>query len=142
MNLIEINNRVDYDLCVSRGFEPLMDWRKFKMDIGLRLDIQAETFGKAISITKANDKFYHWNWEKKPHVCEETCGEIEVYSASVISHILSRSNRPDMAHDPRNTNILTRYYHHKWEDERRRKGMRIFPVNKVVIDLLNKDYRL
>lgn len=146
MQAIEINSRIDYDLCISRGFEPLIDWRRFKMDIHLRVDIQRDIFGRVIfnrtlSVPKANLKFYHWNWEHRPHYCEESTAEIQVYSAMVISHILARGAHPDMAHDPRNVNILNGYYHPKWEDPDRRTGMKIYPANLIVIDLLNEDYK-
>lgn len=133
-----ISERWEYDYIVSRGFEPLLDTNHFRMDIRLRIAIQREKFGTGHT-PEENERFYRWIWEHKPHYCEETMRPLSNYSATFVSHILTRGANPEMAHDPRNVNILCFEMHNKWENGDR-KGMRIYPANLLRIEELKKEY--
>ena len=121
-----------------------MDIKNFKMDIRLRVEIQREIFGHCVTgrgdIPAANDRFFRWIWEHKPHQCEETLRPLKQYSAVYMSHILTRGGNPEMAHDPRNINVLTFECHNRWENGDR-KNMRIFPGNIRIIELLKSEYQ-
>ena len=132
----------EYDYCVSRGIEPLIDERHIKMEIGLRVKIQRELFGRGEigkDIAQANEKFFRWVWEHKPHYCEETMKPLSNYSAAFCSHILTRGAFPEMATDPRNINILSVEQHNKWENGNR-KEMRIYNGNIKTIEMLKREY--
>jgi hypothetical protein len=121
----------EYEYCVSRGFEPLLDTR-FVLPIDLRIEIQERMFPTI-------EKFFRWVWAKKPHYCEETMRPLHNYSAAFCSHILSRGAHPEMAKDARNINILCFEMHNKWEFGDRR-SMRIYEKNQKIIELLKSDY--
>jgi hypothetical protein len=137
--MIEIVSKTEYDYLVGRGFQPLQDWRNFHLDLNLRLSLQYELFGFT-DFQKQNDKFYHWVWENRPHACEETGKTLYQFSAIHISHILSRGSDRRMAIDPRNVNILSFESHQKWETGKQTE-MNIYPMNKLIINLLKKDYK-
>lgn len=135
----------EYEHFVSLGYQPLVDWRKFEIEIRLRVEIQRITFGhtiltKADNLVRANDRFYRWVFENKLQVCEETGQQIYEYAAVYISHILTRGAHPEMAHDPRNTNILIPTKHNRWESGNNR-GMKIYALNQYIIKLLTNDYK-
>ena len=139
-----ITARFEYDYCIARGFNPLVDTRNFKMNIHLRIEIQKELFGRCVfgrgeNIQAANDRFFRWVWDHKPHYCEETLRPLNNYSAVHLSHILTRGGFPEMAHDPRNINILTLESHNRWEHGDR-ENMRIYDKNCRIIELLIEDY--
>lgn len=137
-----ITERWEYDYCVSRGIEPLIDERHIKMDIRLRVEVQRELFGRGkigADIARANDKFFRWVWAHKPHHCEETMRPLYDYSAAYCSHILTRGAFPEMATDPRNINILCLEQHNKWENGNR-KEMRIYPGNMRRMEMLKNEY--
>jgi hypothetical protein len=140
---ILITERYEYDYCVKHGYEPLLDIRNFALDIKLRVDIQRELFGHCNygrgNIPVANQRFFRWIWAHKPHRCEETMRPLPVYSATFCSHILTRGAYPEMAHDPRNINILCFEMHNRWENGDR-ENMRIYPGNLKIIELLKKEY--
>lgn len=138
MTPIRIETREEYDYCKSRGYEPLLD-RRFAMEISLRVDIQRELFGRGHTPAE-NERFYRWCWEHLPHQCEETMRPIRYYSAMHVSHILTRGAHPDMAHDPRNVNILTFEMHNRWENGDRR-NMRIYAGNLRRAEQLKKEYQ-
>ena len=142
--IAQITTREEYDICISRGFQPLIDWRHFSVDIQLRVDLQREIFGHSIfsrgDVTKGNDRFYHWVWKNKHQVCEETLSPLNNYSSVYISHILTRGAHPEIGHDPRNTNILCYISHNRWEDPEKRKGMNIYMLNCLIIRMLTEDY--
>ena len=143
MKEICIIERWEYDYIVSRGYEPLIDER-FKIQIPLRIELQKEkfghcVFGRGVDIMAANARFFKWVWEHKKHYCEECMRPLHNYSASYCSHILTRGARPEMAHDPRNINILCLSHHNQWENGDR-KSMRIYPKNQRMIEKLKKDY--
>lgn len=141
-----LTEREEYDYCTNRGFEPLLDIVNFKMDISLRIEVQKEIFGHTIlgrgNIPQGNDRFFRWVWSKKKHYCEETMRPLgDAFRAIFCSHILTRGANPDIAHDPRNINILCADMHHKWEEGNRRE-MRIYPANVKIIELLKSEYRV
>jgi len=134
----------EYQRAVKYGFEPLLDWRKFTLPIRLRVELQRQLFGhctltKADNIARANERFYRWVFEHKTQVCEETGKPLYDYSAIHVSHILTKGSHPEMSHDPRNTNLLTAEAHELWENGDR-KGMKIYPLNLIIIELLKSDY--
>lgn len=134
---IFIGTKEEYTFCVNRGYEPLIDAR-FKMDMRLRLQIQRKLFGTGHTPAE-NQRFYVWCWNHYPHRCEETLQPLNTFSAVYVSHILSRGAYPEMAHDPRNVNILCFEKHNEWENGRREK-MRIYAKNKKRIELLKHEY--
>lgn len=139
--MIYIGTRLEYDYAVSRGYQPLLDYRTFSLEIGLRKAIQRELFGRGrIDTMQANERFFRWVWEHKPHRCEETMKPLASYSAVYCSHILTRGAHPDMATDPRNINILCLEAHNRWENGDR-EGMRIYPENARIIEMLKREYR-
>ena len=133
-----IDTRELYDYARSRGYEPLID-RRFPLEINLRVSIQRELFGKGHT-PEENERFYRWCWEHKPHICEECMKPLHQYSATFVSHILTRGANPEMAHDSRNVNILCFSHHNTWENGRR-ENMRIYRSNMLVIETLKQEYR-
>lgn len=133
-----IETREQYDCCLARGIEPLID-RRFAVDLRLRVSIQRELFG-AGHTPEENERFYRWCWAHKPHRCEECMKPLPEYSAVYVSHIKSRGAEPEMAHDPRNTNILCFRHHSQWENGNR-ESMRIYLRNQSQIEKLNYEYR-
>lgn len=132
-----IETREQYELCKAHGFEPLIS-KLFTMTHSLRISIQHELFGTGHS-PEENERFYRWCWEHYPHQCEETMRPLPSYSAVYISHILTRGAHPDMAHDPRNVNILCFEAHNRWENKDR-ENMRIYRKNQLLIEQLKKEY--
>lgn len=124
---------------------PLLPNKFFTLDIKLREQIQKEMYGRCVigrgDIPQANERFFRWIWDHKPHYCEECMKPLRTYSAVYCSHILSRGAHPEMAHDPRNINILCFDHHNQWENGDR-KRMRIYPGNQRVIKELEKDYNI
>lgn len=140
-----ITTREEYDLVTSRGYEPLIDERFFVLEHGLRVALQREIFGHSLTsrgnIMQANERFFRWVWAHKPHICEETMRPLREYSAVYCSHILTRGAFPEMAHDPRNINILCFEAHNRWENGDRQR-MRIYAKNKVTIEKLKQEYAI
>lgn len=121
-----------------------MDLRNFRMDIRLRVEIQRELFGHCVfgrgaNIMAANERFFRWVWDNKPHQCEECLKPLRNYSAVYCSHILTRGAYPEAAHDARNINILCFEHHNQWENGDKSK-MRIYPGNIRIIELIKKEY--
>ena len=137
MEPVTITTRAEYDLCKAHGLEPLVD-RRFAMDIRLRVEIQQEIFGTGHT-PQENERFYRFCWEHYPHQCAETMRPLKQYSATYVSHILTRGAHPEMAHDPRNVNILCFEQHNRWENGDRR-NMRIFAGNQIIIEQLKQEY--
>lgn len=133
-----IDTRELYDYARSRGYEPLID-RHFSLEINLRVSIQRELFG-AGHTPEENERFYRWCWEHKLHVCEECMRPLREYSATYVSHILTKGAHPAMAHDPRNVNILCFSHHNTWENGKR-ENMRIYRSNMIVIETLKQEYQ-
>lgn len=140
-----ITTREEYDLVTSRGYEPLIDERFFVLEHGLRVALQREIFGHSLTsrgnIMQANERFFRWVWAHKPHICEETMRPLREYSAVYCSHILTRGAYPEMAHDPRNINILCFEAHNRWENGDRQR-MRIYAKNVVTIEKLKQEYAI
>lgn len=137
MEPIVIDTRELYDFARKRGFEPLID-RRFAVEINLRVSIQRELFGRGHA-PEENERFYRFCWDHYPHVCSETMRPLYEYSAAYVSHIMTRGAHPEMAHDPRNVNILCLDMHNRWENGDR-QNMRIYQSNLLIIKMLKKEY--
>lgn len=141
---ILITERFEYDYVVGGGYNPLLDYKHFKLDINLRVELQRELFGHCIfgrgaNIMAANERFFRWIWEHKPHQCEECLKPLSAYSAVYCSHILTRGAYPEIAHDCRNINILCFNHHSEWENGNKHK-MRIYASNMKIIETLKNEY--
>lgn len=137
MTPIWIDTREEYAYAKSRGYEPLIDPR-FEIDHALRVSLQRERFGTGHT-PEENERFYRFCWEHKPHRCEECMRPLREYSATFVSHILTRGAHPEMAHDCRNINILCFRCHNRYENGDR-QNMRIYEGDKLVIDKLKQEY--
>lgn len=137
---INISTLSEYEYCINRGFAPLIDWRNFYVQIGLRKHLQFELFGSS-DFDIQNQRFYKYIWDNSPHVCHETGRPLYNYSASFISHIISRGSNRAMSIDPRNANVLFTTSHNKWEYGNR-KDMNIYPMNQLIIKELKQDYNI
>ena len=137
MKPVFISTREEYRVCQNAGIEPLFD-KRVSMDIHLRVAIHRELFGTC-NTPEENEKFYLWCWNHMPHRCEETMRPLWQYSATYISHILTRGAHPEMAHDPRNVNILCFEMHNRWENGDR-QNMRIYRSNQLRIQQLKEEY--
>lgn len=149
---IRVQNQSEYYSLIAKGVKPLTDFILIEMNIRLRVSLQFEMFGESFSrrgnVIKANQRYYEWCWQNSQKICENCMKPLysnrnieNTYSAVHISHILSRSNCPEMAHDPRNKNILCAKCHAKWEGPER-KSMLIYPLNSAIITILKNEYRL
>lgn len=143
-----ITNWDEYEKCIAQGVQPLLYNPLVKMDIHLRVEVQRELFGLCKMgpnrIPQANERFYRWCWDHIqpnawPHWCEESGSPLYMYRAEQISHILSKGGHPDMAHDPRNINILSLRQHERWENGSRQE-MLIYSGNMRRINLLKTEY--
>lgn len=140
MQPVPIETRAEYEFVASRGGCPLLDCKHFALDIHLRVELQRELFGHGVlDVPDANARFFRWVWDHKPHRCEETLRPLPYYSAAFCSHILTRGAHPEMAHDPRNINLLCFEMHQRWENGDRR-NMRIFAQNERTIEMMRKEY--
>ena len=137
MEPIVIDTRELYDYARQRGYEPLID-RRFSLDINLRVSIQRELFGTGHT-PEENERFYRFCWEHYPHICSECMRPLRQYSATYVSHILTRGAHPELAHDCRNVNILCFSHHSVWENGER-QNMRIYRQNQLTIEQLKKEY--
>ena len=132
-----IDTREQYDLCKAHGIEPLID-RRFAMEIRLRVSIQRELFGTGHTPAE-NERFYRFCWDHYPHICAECMRPLRQYSATYVSHIMTRGAHPETAHDCRNVNILCFSHHSVWENGNR-KNMRIYQRNLQIVEELKKEY--
>lgn len=132
-----IDTREQYDLCKAHGIEPLID-RRFTMEIRLRVSIQRELFGTGHTPAE-NERFYRWCWDHYSHICAECMRPLRQYSATYVSHIMTRGAHPETAHDCRNVNILCFSHHSIWENGNR-KNMRIYQRNLQIVEELKKEY--
>jgi len=137
MEPIQIDTREQYDYCKTLGYEPLLD-KRFAMEIRLRVSIQRELFGTGHT-PKENERFYRFCWDHYQHICAECMRPLRQYSATYVSHILTRGAHPEMAHDCRNVNILCFDHHAAWENGNR-ETMRIFSINRLTIEQLRREY--
>lgn len=145
---VTIETEAEYEYMRSRGAEPLLGYcGSLAIDVipTLRIYLQRKEFGHCElskgNVPKGNERFYRWVWDKKAHYCEECLIPLQNYSATFVSHILSRSGHAEMAHDPRNTNILCGSCHHKWES-RQANTMRVYNKNQKTIKTLRKEYKI
>lgn len=138
MQPFKIETREQYDLCKAHRIEPLID-NRFPMAVSLRKEIQRELFGKGHT-PEENEKFYRFCWKVYPHICQECMKPLHEYSAVYVSHILTRGANPELAHDPRNVNILCFRCHSVWENGRR-ENMRIYLSNQSKIEHLRNEYQ-
>lgn len=135
-----------YNRALKVGFSPLLDWRHFYIPMELRKQLQniqfrKDEFGHG-KIIISNDKFYHYCFENSLFKCCEECQHpLDYYSAEYISHILTKGSKPEIAHDPRNFNLLCPKCHYKWEIGKG-KYMKIYKTNQIVIELLKIDYQI
>lgn len=141
---IHINSLEVYHLALKAGGKPLLDWRRFSMDYSIRAHLIHELFGFPLQendIVRANDRFYHYAWDNTAlKVCEECARPLNNFSASFVSHILTKGAHPELAHDPRNFNLLCVKHHNMWEFETdTKRKMKIFRKNQIVIDLMKRD---
>ena len=125
-----------------KGIYPLREWTTFYVRYDLRIFIQNKLFGKTelgnFYVPQANQKYYEYCYNTSLKVCEECGLPLHEYSARYVSHILSRGAHPNLAHDVRNHNILCSKHHHVWENGNR-KGMKIYTLNKIIINELIQD---
>ena len=137
--MVEITNREDYDALLKRGIDCLYD-RRYHLEIGLRREIQREKFGK--NDDAGNALFYAYCIKHFPHVCENCGKPIPNPWATNVSHILSRGSHPEMAHDPRNVNILCWECHQKFEHTTTRQSLNPWFVEKTerTIQMLKQEY--
>ena len=134
-----VTTREDYDILLARGIDCLYDSR-FTLEINLRRDIQKEKFGK--NDDEGNAKFYAYCLHRFPMVCENCGKPIRHPWATNVSHILTRGAHPEMAHDPRNINILCAECHELWEHKTTRNRLRMWFVekNERTIEQLKREY--
>ncbi len=135
----EISEMWEYEYARSRGVEPIMGLPRLSIYPPLRRQIQWNLFGSGHS-PEENEKFFKFVWKHRPHYCEECMKPLHHYSAVYCSHILTRGAHPEMAHDPRNINILCFEHHNQWEHATTRKTMRIYNKNLITIKLLESEY--
>ena len=137
--MVEITNKEDYDALLKRGIDCLYD-KRYHLEIGLRREIQREKFGK--NDDAGNAKFYAYCIKHFPHVCENCGKPIPHPWATNVSHILSRGSHPEMAHDPRNMNILCWECHQKFEHTTTRQYLNPWFVEKTerTIQMLKQEY--
>lgn len=132
----KITTRAEYEACRAAGIDVLGG--RYDVPISLRVELQRELFGTGHTPAE-NEKFYRYCWEHKRQICEECMKPLRSYSAVFVSHILTRGAHPEMAHDPRNVNILCLRHHNQWENGNR-KSMRIYAANQIQIAELREDY--
>lgn len=137
--MVEITNREDYDALLKKGIDCLYD-KRYHLEIGLRREIQREKFGK--NDNAGNALFYAYCLKHFPRVCENCGKPIPHPGATNVSHILSRGSHPEMAHDPRNMNILCWECHQKFEHKTTRYKLNLWFVekNERTIQLLKQEY--
>ena len=138
-----VTEREDYEALKERGFDLLFGDKNLRLAFPLRKELQEEIFGKG-NHQEANQKYYRMAWahggNSRGHYCEECKKPLERYSATYVSHILSRGAHPEMAYDLRNHNILCAECHRKWENGDR-ESMRIYNHNTAIIKALKREYQ-
>lgn len=138
--MTEIKNIDDFIYWSELNFYPLNDWKRFRVDIYLRVQLQNEIFGKG-NKPQVNEKYYRYCYEVKPQVCEECCRPLENYSAVNVSHILTKGAHPEMAKDPRNSHLLCFHHHEQAEHEITHVKMKIWQIDQHIIRMLKEDYQ-
>lgn len=134
-----IKTREEYEALKARGHDALFWLDALQLDPALRVEIQQEIFGKG-NTQKSNQKFYRLAWNRKDwHKCEECMTKLPEYSATFVSHMLSRGAHPESAYDLRNYNILCPKCHARWENGDR-ENMKIWQRNNARMRVILKDY--
>ena len=135
----EVNTREEYDALLKHGIDALCDDR-YHLEIGLRIAIQKEKFGRNDDV--GNAKFYHYCLTHFPMVCENCGKPIRHPWATNVSHILTRGAHPRLSHDSRNINILCAECHSAWEHTTTRYKLRMWFVekNERTIEELKREY--
>ena len=87
----EVNTKEEYDALLKHGIDALCDDR-YHLEIGLRIAIQKEKFGRNDDV--GNAKFYHYCLTHFPMVCENCGKPIRHPWATNVSHILTRGAHP------------------------------------------------
>nr|UVY16978.1 MAG: NinG protein [Bacteriophage sp.] len=128
----------EIDYCLRMGYNPLLFNNNFDIEPKTRYEYLKRMFGDGHG-QRANERFFRYMWDVKPHYCEECLKPLTGYSAVYISHIITRGSSPMIAHDPRNINILCFNCHNRWEHANTRKGMRIYQSNLEKIKVLKRD---
>lgn len=97
---------------------------------------------KRESLAEKDQKFYRKVWKERQDefgriACEE-CGERLSYSASHVSHNLSRGAHPEpsLRWNTENISILCLMHHRQWEDSHKRKSMKIWPKKRELLTTL------
>lgn len=140
LETFHITSREDYEKLKQRGIDALFYQRNFTLEHSLRVELQEELFGKG-NHEASNIKFYRHAWNhKEVHKCENCMKPLPKYSATFVSHILSRGAHPETAYDLRNFNILCKECHAKWENPTLREDMKIYNRNNAIIKILKKEY--
>lgn len=105
-----------------------------------RRDIQRELFGG--NNAEGNQKFYAFCIRHKSPICEHCGKPIPHPTAINVSHILTRGSHPEMAHDPRNVQMLCAGCHGLWEHTTTRSKMNPWFVEKTnkIIERLKQEY--
>ena len=135
-----LTTREEYDDLLKRGIDALYDERVAVLDHALRREIQKAKFGG--NDDAGNAKFYAYCLHHKACVCENCGKPIRHPWATNVSHILTRGSHPEMAHDPRNVNILCWECHELWEHTTTRDRLNPWFVekNERTISKLKREY--
>jgi len=135
-----IESRVEIDYLTENDFCPFF-YPEFEILPALRKAYLKELF--RANTQRNNVKFYRWVWRHYPleHKCEECFRPLYEYSATFVSHIITKANAPHIAYEPMNTNLLCGQCHHNWDGRKEtREKMRIFPSNQLRIEWLLSIY--
>jgi hypothetical protein len=132
--------REEYDACkllIREG--KIVQWAEKRQPRMVK-----ESEQKNISIAKKDHAFYLQAWSHHADSrgmcrCEE-CGEWLRYSASHVSHNLSRGAHPGLRHHMDNITILCLMHHQQWEDSHKRKRMRIYLKKLEVMERLKREH--
>ena len=130
----------EYNDLLKRGIDALYDERVAVLDNSFRREIQKAKFGG--NDDAGNAKFYAYCLHHKACVCENCGKPIRHPWATNVSHILTRGSHPEMAHDPRNVNILCWECHELWEHTTTRDRLNPWFVekNERTISKLKQEY--
>ena len=130
----------EYNDLLKRGIDALYDERVAVLDNSFRREIQKAKFGG--NDDAGNAKFYAYCLHHKACVCENCGKPIRHPWATNVSHILTRGSHPEMAHDPRNVNILCWECHTAWENTTTRDRLNPWFVekNERTISKLKQEY--
>lgn len=94
------------------------------------------------SLSTQDQIFYRKAWNLKADwkggcTCEECGIFLKYYSATYISHIISRGAETRLRHDLRNYNLLCLFCHNRYEFKDK-ENMKIYPKNIIIIEELKE----